>query len=128
MNNFKCKRCGGKKLVYQKFVRCVSEVEIDESSGNIHYEQSLVDEEDYLPVEYGYICIACGEPILYLGNWIRYECDLRNYLTVDPEDLAARETYYQETESASAIIYKQMVEEGLVIETNSEESGIFFEK
>ena len=100
MRKFECKKCGCKDLAYHKYVKCVGDVNMD--NGNCVYEISIVDEDDYLPAECGYVCQECGHPLRHWGRWIETEDELMRYLTADPEILAEEERQYEEHEAAVA--------------------------
>ena len=93
MRKFKCAKCGSRELAYQKYAKCVSHINVE--NGNCIYEEGQVDENDYLPVEFGYICGKCGLPLRHAGRWLQSEHDLARYLTADPGILAEEERLYE---------------------------------
>lgn len=64
--------------------------------GNISYKEPIVDHDDDLPVECGFVCRYCGCKLYHAGEWIAKESDLIWYLTADPSVLAEHEQEYQE--------------------------------
>ena len=101
LNVFKCQKCGGSKLSYQKYVQSLSEVLIKDS-GHIEYGLSKIDEENELGAVQSYICRSCGTSLSFRGGIIETEEDLRFYLSMTPEELKeAEEEYLVEQEQNS---------------------------
>jgi hypothetical protein len=95
MNKYKCEKCGCEKLSYQKYVKCLSDVDIDEN-GQIHYGQSIIDEDNYVGAEFGYVCGSCGSRLSHGFNWLETEEELIQYLTTAPEVLAEQQRQFDE--------------------------------
>ena len=100
MRKFQCKKCSCSSLAYQKFVKCVSQVNVQ--NGSLIYEEGRISEDDYLPVECGYICRDCGLPLRHAGRWLQSEDELMTYLTRDPQILAEEERLYEAYAAAMA--------------------------
>ena len=66
MVKFKCSKCGSDKLSYKKFVKCLSPV-VRKNDGTYEYLPSEYDEDDYLPVDCGFVCADCGDPVELWG-------------------------------------------------------------
>jgi len=80
---FKCRECGGEELGYQKYVKCITPVSLQENN-NIEYGQSKFDEDDYLISQNGFICMDCESDVEHCGYIIQLEKELLDYLTMDP--------------------------------------------
>ena len=100
VRKFKCKKCGCEEVAYQKYVKCVSHIKLENES--LVYEEGQVSEDDHLPVEYGYICRECGLPVRHAGRWLQSEDELMTYLTRDPQILAEEERLYEAYAAAMA--------------------------
>ena len=81
---FVCRECGGNELGYQKYVKYVMPVTIKENDC-IEYGQSVFDEDDYLCAGNGFVCMKCGNLIIFCGLRIETEQDLLDDLKMDPE-------------------------------------------
>ena len=95
MNLFNCQRCGSHRLSYQRYIKSIMPVDIDEE-GNISYCQPTVDYDDEMPVECGYICRNCGHQIYHAGNWIETESQLKWFLSTNPETLSEQQIEFEE--------------------------------
>ena len=95
MNQYRCKNCDSQQLSYQHYVKAIIPVHIDEK-GNIRYQHPIVDYDDDLPVEQGFICGSCGCQLYHAGEWIKTESELRWYLTAGPSVLAEQEQEFAE--------------------------------
>ena len=80
---FNCKNCGSSKLSYQKFVKCITPIEIKEDK-TVFYKSSKIDEDDYLVTSNGFCCADCNHLIDHCGCHLETEKELVNYLTLDP--------------------------------------------
>ena len=95
MNLFNCKRCDSHQLSYQRYINSTMPVEIDED-GNISYQRPVVDYDDDMPVECGYVCRDCGRQVYHAGNWIETESQLKWFLTASPVTLSEQQTEFEE--------------------------------
>ena len=100
MRKFKCVRCGSQEAAYQKYVKCVNHVNLENQS--IVYEEGQFNEDDHLPVEYGYVCRDCGLQLRHAGRWIQTEQDLIRYLAIDLAILMEEERLYEAYAAAMA--------------------------
>ncbi|MHC4183949.1 MAG: hypothetical protein ACYSR0_11435 [Planctomycetota bacterium] len=101
MNTFTCEKCGSHKLAYKKFVKCIVPVE-RHGNGRLEYLSSVIDEDDYLATENGFICQDCETFIGHCGSWMENEQDLVALLNMDPELRRQQQKEYDDYVSASA--------------------------
>lgn len=94
MNNYQCESCGGQRLSYQKYLKSLMPVQINENS-HISYERLIIDHNNELPVEQGYVCQDCGFKLYHAGDWISTESQLKWFLTEDPYILAELEQRFE---------------------------------
>ena len=80
---FTCPKCGADKLSYQKYVKCVTPVSLQEN-GHIEYGQSIIDEDDCLAALNGFACRKCGVMIEHCGVRLQTEKELLDYLRMEP--------------------------------------------
>ena len=95
MRNYQCSGCGSNKLGYQKYVQSIMAVDIH-SNGNISYGEPVVDYDDEIPTNQGYVCRKCGDHLCHTGEWLSTEQELRWYLTASPETLAEQQREFEE--------------------------------
>ena len=81
---FECRECGSHELGYQKYVKCLTPVSINDN-GQMEYGLSEIDEDDYLCADNCFICMNCKGTIEHGGYRFEIEKDLLNYLTMDPD-------------------------------------------
>ncbi len=81
---FTCRECGAHELGYQKYAKCIAPVSLQEN-GNVEYGSSVVDEDDYLCGDEGFICLNCETPLEHLGYRRETEKQLIDYLTMAPQ-------------------------------------------
>ena len=91
---FNCKNCGSSKLSYQKFVKCITPIEIKEDK-SVFYKLSLIDEDDYLATYNGFCCADCNHLIEHCGCRLETEQALIDYLSMDPDIRYQQEQDYQ---------------------------------
>jgi len=97
---FVCRECSGNELGYQKYVKCITPVTIQED-GQMEYKSSIFDEDDYLAVSNGFCCKGCGHLLEHCGFRMETEKDIFNYFTMDPE---LREQEQQEYDEQLAVM------------------------
>ena len=95
---FKCKKCGSNKLGYQKYAKCITPV--SQENGNIKYSLSEINENDYLCVSNGFICMTCKSLVEYCGLRFETEKDLLDYFKMDPGLREQQQKEYEEQLSA----------------------------
>ena len=76
---FECCECKSNQLAYQKYVKCLTPVSLQEN-GHIEYGPSSYDEDDYLAVSNGFLCADCGHMVEHCGCHFEAEKDLLDYL------------------------------------------------
>ena len=81
--DFECLKCGGNKLVYQKYAKCLTPVSIPDNE-HVKYGLSSFNEDDYLTVSTGFCCAGCNILIEHRGIRMETEKDLLDYLTMEP--------------------------------------------
>lgn len=92
MNKFTCQHCGSDNTGYQKYVRCIIPVSLE--NGDIEYGQSSVDEEIYLAVSCGFVCMSCGRIVEHCGNTFQAENDFIDYLSLPEEQIVEEQRLY----------------------------------
>jgi hypothetical protein len=85
MIKFVCNNCGSSNLSYQKYVKCVTPVEIKEDE-TVVYRSSAIDEDDSLGVECRFCCANCGTTIYHRGDPLETEGDLLHYLSMSEDE------------------------------------------
>jgi hypothetical protein len=106
---FECNECGGHELAYQKYVKCITPVEIKDD-GTLFYKTSEIDEDDYLGgVSNGFCCKDCGQMLEYCGCYFDVEKDLLDYFEIDPEVRQQQQKDYEE--QLAAVIDAQVEQE-----------------
>ena len=93
LHQFVCERCGGSKLSFHKWVRCREEVIFTED-GRIEYGPPVADEKDDLGLHHGFICRQCERLLEHQGQHVETEADLKVYLSMDPNKIAADNEAY----------------------------------
>ncbi|AQQ71189.1 hypothetical protein SMSP2_01555 [Limihaloglobus sulfuriphilus] len=91
---FICPKCGSNKLGYQNYVKSVMPIIIDDA-GQVSYEQPVVDHDDHVPAEFGYICQKCGNKISHAGEWLETESELIHYLNLSQEQLDREQKQFE---------------------------------
>ncbi len=81
---FECQICGGDELGYQKYVKCITPVSLQDN-GHMEYAPSLFDEDDYIFGDNTFICMSCKAYIVHCGYLMESEKDLLDYLGLDPD-------------------------------------------
>jgi len=99
MCKFECCNCGcSDELVYEKWVNCKQKVVFHED-GHIEYGTSLIDEGNELGAVSYYKCDACGNALRIFGSQVDNESDLKHYLKMSPDEIAAtNQEHYNELE------------------------------
>ncbi len=92
---FNCEKCRSNELGYQKYVKCVIPVSLQES-GHMEYGLPNYDEDDYLATLNGFMCKACGSFVEHCGYKMVGEKEFKQYLTVDPEVRVKEQHDYEE--------------------------------
>lgn len=92
MINFACQHCGSEYLGYQKYVRCIYPVSTE--NGEIEYGPSVIDEENYLAVSCGFMCMSCGRLVEHCGNTFETENDFIDYLSAPQEQIVEEQRLY----------------------------------
>lgn len=80
---FKCWKCGGNKLAYQKYIKSLTPVSLQEN-GQIEYGLSVYDEDDFLTASNGFVCVECRLMLEHCGVSLETEQAVLDYLTMDP--------------------------------------------
>ena len=101
LNNFNCRRCGKHNLAYEKYVKCVEPVNI-KNDGHIEYAAAIIDQDNALGAEFGYVCADCGHLVYHCGRRIETEKELIDYLTAPPDKLAEEERLFEAYEKEVA--------------------------
>ena len=115
MRKFKCKKCDGSELSYPKYVKSTMPVVIDEDE-NISYQQSIIDYDDQMPVNFGYVCSICGHQVYHAGNWLSTESELKWFLTSNTDVLDKQQREFNEhLEEQEGILEEQEYLEELYI-------------
>ena len=83
MVKFECRACGSHELGYQKYVKCVMPVTINDD-GQLEYSLSEIDEDDYLCTENCFICMNCKAAVEHCECKFMTEADLLDYLSMGP--------------------------------------------
>ncbi|AQQ70744.1 hypothetical protein SMSP2_01105 [Limihaloglobus sulfuriphilus] len=91
---FKCPKCGSNKLGYQNYVKSLTPVNIN-NEGHIHYGESVIDHDDQIPAEYGYICQHCESKLTHAGEWLETESELIHYLNLSQEQLDREQKQFE---------------------------------
>ena len=55
---FECRECGSNHLGYQKYVKCITPVSLQDNS-QMEYGLSEIDEDDYLWTDNCFVCMDC---------------------------------------------------------------------
>jgi F0F1-type ATP synthase epsilon subunit len=98
---FECRQCGGNELGYQKYAKCMTPVSLLEN-GHVEYNQSIIDEDDYLAILNGFACRSCGSLIEHCGLRIQTEKELIDYLSMDHDVRQQQQSEYEEHMSAQS--------------------------
>ena len=80
---FECRVCGSHELGYQKYVKCVTPVTINDD-GQMEYGLPEIDKDDYLCTENCFICMKCKTPVEHCECRFTTEADLLDYLSMGP--------------------------------------------
>ena len=96
---FECSECGSKELGYQKYVKCITPVSLNQN-GHIEYGLPLLDEDDYLCADNTFICMNCKGFVEQCGCRMETEKELITYLTMDPKVRKQQKREYEELISA----------------------------
>ncbi len=107
---FKCQECGSNHLAYQKYVKCITPVLLQDNS-NIEYLPSKIDEDDYLSTCNGFICLDCSEFVEHCGCKMETEKELRAYLQMDPVLRETQQNEYNEMINAQIEAQEQLEKE-----------------
>lgn len=86
MSKFCCTKCGSENLIYEKYVKCKTPVDIQDD-GTIVYLQSIIDEDDSLPTCYGFYCADCGQAVIFKADIVKSETELKEMLSMSEEEL-----------------------------------------
>ena len=126
MCKYKCSKCGSEELSFEKYVKCIIELEQNED-GTYEELGVRIDKEDFLPVNYGYACSDCGHPLELWGFRIECERELQKYLAMAPDVRAEEDRRYQEYLKEQCEAQKQRekereeaLEEELRVQENAE--------
>lgn len=92
MYNYTCQHCGSMDLGYQKYVRCLIPVSLE--GRDIEYGLSIVDEDKFLSILFGFTCLACGRLVEHCGHVFETENDFIDYLSTPHEQLAEERRLY----------------------------------
>jgi len=95
MCKYRCSKCGSEKLSHNKYVKCTTPL-APQNDGTREYLASVIDEDDFLPVDFGFICGDCSHPVELSGFRIETERELDKYLAMDPAVRDQEELKYQE--------------------------------
>ena len=95
MVQFECRECSSSQLGYQKYVKCLTPVSINDD-GQMEYGLSEVDEDDYLYADNCFICMNCKGRVDHCGYKFEIEADLLNYLSMDPDVLKKEQREHEE--------------------------------
>lgn len=85
MSMFVCDNCGSTSLAYQKYVKCVNPVQIQEDE-TVVYLPSAIDEDDSLGVNCGFCCAHCGTMVHQCAAPIGTEGELLHYLGMTEDE------------------------------------------
>ncbi len=103
---FECRECGAHELSYQKYVKCITPVSLQEN-GHVEYNQSIFDEDDYLATLNGFVCRSCGSLVEHCGVRMETEKQLVDYLTMDPQVREQQQSEYDELLDAQICAQEQ---------------------
>ena len=103
---FTCRECGGNKLVYQKYAKCLTPVSLHEN-GQIEYDLSSFNEDECLAVSTGFCCADCGHLIEHCGIRMETEKALLDYLTMYPNLRDRQQSNYDEQLEAQIVAQEQ---------------------
>jgi hypothetical protein len=92
---FTCQKCGDHELSYQKYAKCLTPVTV-KNNNNLEYGQSVIDEDDYLAIQNGFICGSCGSLVEHRGIRMETEKQLISYMTLDPGVRENEQAEYEE--------------------------------
>lgn len=101
MRKFKCENCGSTELIYQKYVRCITPVQIQDD-GTLYYGLPEPDESDEIGAAYGFCCGYCGEMVEHCGFIMQTEHDLISYLKLSEEERQTQQSEYDQFEELKA--------------------------
>ena len=105
-HEFECCKCESNELAYQKYVKCITPVSVQENS-HIEYGLSIYDEDDYLAVSNGFCCADCGHLIEHCGIRMETEKALLDYLTMYPNLRDRQQSNYDEQLEAQIVAQEQ---------------------
>ena len=103
---FTCRECGAQELSYLKYVKCTTPVSLQDN-GHVEYNQSIIDEDDYLATLNGFACRPCGSLVKHCGFRMETEKQLIDYLTMDPSDRQQQQQEYDELLDAQICAQEQ---------------------
>ncbi len=106
LEKFECRSCGSPELGYQKYVKFMTPVTLQEN-GNVEYGISQYDEDDYLAILNGFICTSCGSLVKHCGVRMETERQLVDYLTMDPQVRQQQQSEYDELVDAQSYEQEQ---------------------
>jgi hypothetical protein len=64
------------------------------SDGYFEYGDPFIDEENYLSIACGFVCMGCGRLVEHCGNTFNAESDLIDYLSAPQEQIAEEQQMY----------------------------------
>jgi hypothetical protein len=92
MKYFLCQHCGSTGLGYQKYVKCIIPISLE--NRDIEYGLSIVDEDNYLAVSCGFSCMSCGRLVEHCGRTFETERDLIAYLSAPEYQISEERQLY----------------------------------
>ena len=92
---FTCVKCGSHELGYQKYVKCIAPVKLQQN-GHVEYGLSEFDEDDYICADDYFMCLNCGKAVEHCGWEMKTEKELIDYLNIDPNIRKKEEKEHEE--------------------------------